>query len=591
MKTIGALIPAVLLSLAPVRVFAQDIWTEIICPSFVMSEDVMTLSVSFRNSDMAICREISGSFRVLLSEGSIDVDSIDVYLGRGSLTTVLHASEDFTVAIEGFAGEKAIHVAVNPVAVDLSGIIQSSMTLGSDTIFRITDDLTIAQGAVLTLTEGCRVMPGKNVNIIAEGVILSEGTPEAPVIFCSQNIGEPWGGIVMKNGQAVSEFRYTVLTNGGNNADFVFGHSGSQPVLMADHTSLILENVIVADNPGKAIGGSHSIVQMTACLFSRCDTGGEYHFCHVENTGSYYIDMPVNDDIPADDDNDGSYFYNVHPDAGGSVIKGCVFVNGKDDGIDHNDALLEIIDCWIEGFDNEGIAASSGHSVNVYNTLVKGCGQGIEAGYGNPEVVIDHCVLIENGTGLRFGDSYDWGCEGHITASNSIFFGNDDNIRNFDLLTQEPVPGAIDVSYSITNDPEYDAYPYCFASDPLFAENYLLLDGSPGKAAASDGSDIGLVTTLLPSNAEIEAAYQDVHVFPNPVSCNGSLFISLFDKRIQLLQIMDPAGIIVKQIDLKGYNNQFIGFSLSENNLKPGLYLLRVIKDNSLLSIKKLIIL
>jgi hypothetical protein len=101
---------------------------------------------------------------------------------------------------------------------------------------------------------------------------------------------------------------------------------------------------------------------------------------------------------------------------------------------------------------------------------------------------------LENEIGIRFGDSYDWGCNGILTVTNSIVTGNSlDNIRNYDLLLGGPQVGAISVTYSIANQPDYDDGEGCMTGVPRFTSDYRLQTDSPGSNAASDSLDMGLL--------------------------------------------------------------------------------------------------
>jgi hypothetical protein len=75
---------------------------------------------------------------------------------------------------------------------------------------------------------------------------------------------------------------------------------------------------------------------------------------------------------------------------------------------------------YIEGMRHEGIAASNGAKVIVRDSVVRGCAQGIEAGWGAPEVHVERCTLVGNGVGLRWGDEYPWQTSGSLRASGVI---------------------------------------------------------------------------------------------------------------------------------------------------------------------------
>jgi hypothetical protein len=138
-----------------------------------------------------------------------------------------------------------------------------------------------------------------------------------------------------------------------------------------------------------------------------------------------------------------------------SIIRDTVFALGEDDAIDHNDAQLLIERVWIEGFRHEGVACSNGHRAVVRDSVVRGCEQGIEAGYGAPEVIVEHCMVTDNDVGLRFGDSYDEETTGSLTVRHTIALGNRvANVRNHVEMLEGPRPDAIAITCSMVGSPE-----------------------------------------------------------------------------------------------------------------------------------------
>lgn len=352
--------------------------------------------------------------------------------------------------------------------------------------------LVVPAGTTLSIEEGTRILLGPLASITVHGRLRARGTLRRPIVFLAKERNRPWGGIEVNEGTA--EFAHTFLVNGGADPGRVFGHSSSQPVLMARRAEVALTACFFLDNPGKALGAWESRVAADRCLITRCDTGGEFSRSVVLISSSHVIDIPNGDGIPVDDDNDGFYFHSVHPHASTpSMVRDSFVITGKDDAIDHNGALLEVRNCWLEGFSNEGVAASNANWVRIFNTVVRGCGQGIEAGYGSPRVMVDHCVVVENEVGLRFGDSYDWGSRGRMVVSNSIVYDNADNVLNHDRKTGQPVPGGITISYSLVEDSDLDSSTTVWSEMPIFDDDYFLLPSSPGKGQGIDGSDIGLI--------------------------------------------------------------------------------------------------
>jgi len=566
--------------------YSKTLFAEIITKHTVKSEDLISIVVQIRNEDQSINTSINGNFQLISSPAILEIDIINIHRGVGSLTTKVNSSEDFIITIEGFTGQKGVLINNDQYTL-VNGEISSNTTWTSNDFIFINDDLTVLNDVILTIEDGCQVFLGEKTNLFIDGLMVVNGKPDNPVFFQPFSPNHPWGGINFSNSSNSSSVEYCFFVKGGNDPNHIFGHSQSQPVLMVENSSLLLSNCFILDNPGKAIGGSHSQVSLDNCVISRCDTGGEYHFCFVSINASYYIDIPNNDGIQVDDDNDGSYFYEVYP-AGTqpSSVDNCVFINGKDDGIDHNGSNLNINNCWIEGFDHEGIAASNTNNLSVYNTLVKNCEQGIEAGYGSPNVIVDHCTLVNNETGLRFGDWYDWGCYGQITATNSIIADNLDDIMNYDILTQGPVAGAINLSFSLTNDSDYLDSPNCIAGTPVFDENYYLLPGSPGIGYATDGSNLGLINPGLMISDNQRTPIFDLQIFPNPFQNRNSIRFYLEINSDVTFRVFDNYGKILFQQTyislLKG--THIIPFQNSK--MKQGLYFFTLLVNDYYISKK-----
>ena len=417
--------------------------------------------------------------------------------GRGSVTVSGGFNQDFSVDLASsyYNSNTNLQINIDTDADyrDFSGILSGDdLFWDSASVIRITADVSVPAGSKLVIAPGTRIELDHLVNITVEGEIEAAGNIEAPIYITSGNESQPWGEIDHQN--SFGDYKYTFLINGGGDPNRSFGHSDSQPVIAGDNCSLTLDHVYIIDNPGKAFGLSGSEIQIEHSLVSRCDTGGEFAFTLVNISDSYFIDMPNGDDIEADDDNDGMYL--LAPWSGGadtSLIENCVFVSGKDDAIDHNMANVLVSGCVIEDFDNEGVACSNDNFIEIYNTLVLGCEQGIEAGYGEPTVKVNHCTLLNNETGLRFGDWYNWGCFGNMTVKNTISHNNIlHNVWNYDVQSNGPKAGAITILYSLVNEAEYDTCNGCVTGSPAFTADFLLQPESPGSGSADDGLDMGI---------------------------------------------------------------------------------------------------
>jgi hypothetical protein len=265
--------------------------------------------------------------------------------------------------------------------------------------------------------------------------------------------------------------------------------------------------------------------------------GGEFHWSRLFCRDSHFMNLPNDDHIFVDGDNDGFHIDYVdpnHPEY--SVIDGCYFITGKDDAVDQHSARLKITNCWFEDFIHEGLAASGGDTVKVFNTVSLNNDTGFESAWTEggvtrgPFVLVDHCVAMGNRiAGLRIGDDYprgsfDYRC--FLKATNTVVFDNKDNIMNFISSTAAPLPGALEISYSMTNDSEYDVSPQCITGIPQFDPNDYLLPGSPGAGMGTGGSNMGRADS---STIDIGSVVIDEIMYNAPVDANSGDWIELYN--------------------------------------------------------------
>lgn len=438
-------------------------------------------------------------FHIKSSTGSFSPVEVKVKRGCGSVSFPAPSIEGVCrIDLVDLSGKvrasSTVEISNNPEVRELSGTLtDDDLYWDSLAVIRLIGSINISNGSELTVSCGTRIEIGHLVNLFIRGDINCNGTFETPVVFTSIIQDEPWGEI--RHYGSSNNYSYTFFTNGGGDPNRFFGHSDSQPVIAGDDCEIELDNCFIIDNPGKGIGGERDIVTMNGCLISRCDVGAEFGFSLLYADSCYFLDIPSDDEIEIDDDNDAlhlSLAWNGGDDP--SVISNSVFMTGKDDGIDQDGANVLITNCVIDGYTFEGVAASRDNNVEVFNTLVVNCEQGIEAGWGSPQVVVDHCVLTGNETGLRFGDWYTRVCSGYMTITNTISWENSLHpIWNYEVRSDAPVPDAILLSYSLVNDPEYDSCEGCIKGEPQFSDDYRLAKGSVGIGRAMNGKDMGLL--------------------------------------------------------------------------------------------------
>jgi hypothetical protein len=373
----------------------------------------------------------------------------------------------------------------------------SGLVWGPDEVIELPIGAQVPRGSSLTVHEGVWVLLGERANLDVSGSISVEGSQAAPVVFEALELGKPWGG-VKHDGDG--RWRWAFVLEAGADASRAFGHSRSQPALYAGPGArLDLERVAVQDCVGKGVSGREAQITMRGCMTARTDTGGEHEYVALTLEESHFMDFPTLDAPPADDDNDAIYLRGtlmLDGEPAMSRIADTTFIGGQDDGVDHNSATVELERVWIEGFAHEGVAASDGGAIWVRDSVVKGCEQGVEAGYGAPALVVERSLLWGNGVGARFGDSYQRTYEGSLTVLDTVFFENTDRcLWDFLLSTQAPGPeGAVSVSGSLCEDDTLPAGAGNARGSAVLDEGLRLAPDSPGRGIGTDGADPGLQT-------------------------------------------------------------------------------------------------
>lgn len=402
-----------------------------------------------------------GDFELPLA-ANVPVPRVTLREGRGSFSLALSRDAELFVGGPGELRSIAIRVTERPQR-RLSGTLA-----GPDLLWARDDEIildatvSVPVGATLRIEAGARVLGTPRANVDVLGALEALGEAGTPILF-SRAGGEPWGGVHV-HPNATATLRHVFITGGGGDPERVFGHSGSQAVVFADAgASLTVEGGGAVDNPGKGYSSREATIKLTDVLVSRCDTGGEHNDSALTVERSHFLEIPDADGLLDDDDNDGLYLSSGAPGQGATrpmLITDTVFAVGEDDGIDHAGALVELRGVRISSMANEGIAASNGGRISIVDAIVRRSTQGIEAGWGAPEVIVSHSLLIENRVGLRFGDDYDTESAGTLRASYvAVVESYDVPVRN--LWAGAPggprsKPEAISISCSLVGSPDWD---------------------------------------------------------------------------------------------------------------------------------------
>ena len=299
---------------------------------------------------------------------------------------------------------------------------------------RVSGKLTVPAGATLTIGSGSVVVLDPGVGMAVEGHIVVNGTMERPVVFTCQNRSSPWGGLVFEKGTSRGDFTGTIFTGSGADADW-FGHNpghGSshrheEPLLFVSNGAhLTLTDCYLVENHGQAGHGEGGYLTMTRCLVQKCITAGQYNGGAVNLNDCALVEFPSATAPFADDDNDAFYLT-----GGAHVLTNCLIGWSLDDGIDAGSGSagsVTVHHCWFESSYHEAMAWSEPRIATVTDTVALNCGQGIECGFGSPDVNAVHCLSTANVVGARFGDNYDWDYNGFLKVRDSLLLFNQRDI-------------------------------------------------------------------------------------------------------------------------------------------------------------------
>lgn len=358
------------------------------------------------------------------ARASLALDGHDVRLHRGvGVLTVTAEDAPAGVAVRAF-----------DAAVDL----------------RVEGERVVAAGETLTIAAGARVVLGAGARLVVHGTLVVAGTAQAQVLFVADDASRPWAAIDVRAGGR-AELTHAWLVAGGADADRFGGHSGSDPLVAVVGGALVMTGGGIVDGPGKALYTEDADVSLDGVVIARCDTGGEHVGSRTAQRRVHVFEIPDADGRFDDDDNDAVYLR-----LGTHTIEDAVYALGEDDAIDHNGATVDVRRVWIEGFRHEGVAASEGGVVRLEDVVVRDAAQGIEAGYGAPEVHVSRAFVTGCGVGLRWGDEYAWEISGTLAVDRSVVVDNDTNVRTDDPQAGEAPAGHVAITCSAVDTPAWD---------------------------------------------------------------------------------------------------------------------------------------
>lgn len=336
----------------------------------------------------------------------------------------------YTATVHSLAVEKKTAIEPSTAWRTVSGDIAASTDWGSDARIRISGDLRVVAGAVLTIGSGSVILVDPAVDVRVEGGIVANGSLDKPIVFTCSDRKIPWGGFVFDATPSRGEFTGTIFTGSGadedwfdNNPGHGHSHRNEQPLLyVGNGAKAVLTDCFLVENHGQGGHGENGYLTMTRCLVQKCISAGQYNGGSVTLVGCALVEFPSENAPFADDDNDGLYLT-----GGAHSLTNCLIGWALDDGVDAGSGSAGSVDvrhCWFESMCHEAMAWSESRTARVSDTVALNCGQGIECGFGSPDVNAVHCLSTGNVIGARFGDNYDWTYGGFLTVRDSLLLFN-----------------------------------------------------------------------------------------------------------------------------------------------------------------------
>jgi hypothetical protein len=349
----------------------------------------------------------------------------------------------------------------------VSADILSSVNWGEDARIRISnssdDLLTVGPAAVLTIGAGSVIVVDPDLEIAVRGQLIVNGTLDRPVVFTTQDRTVPWGGFLFDAATSSGQFTGTIFTASGadpnwfaNNPGHGESHRKEQCLFyLSEGAEVTLIDCYLTENHGQAGHGENASFNVIRSLVQKCVTTGQYNGGSVTLQDSALIEFPSYTASFADDDKDALYLT-----GGAHSLTDSLVGWALDDGVDAGSGAagsVTVDGCWIESCYHEALAWSQSRDADVLNTVTLNCGQGIECGWGAPDVTVTQCLSTANAVGTRFGDCYDWSYDGFLDVTNSLLVFNKRNVwgRAWDDWTEHLAQMHIQDNYLDAPDPNH----------------------------------------------------------------------------------------------------------------------------------------
>jgi hypothetical protein len=347
--------------------------------------------------------------------------------------------------------------------------------------YRLTADLEVPQGRVLTIEPGAVLLASGGRSIVVRGRLEARGSTASPIVFNAFACEGPWGGILFAETGTGAASPTHVL------ADAVIEHAAGVPgqggVIVPATARLLVEGCTFRALAENAIEAQSARLEVRDSLFDRI-----YEGVHATTSTVFILDSTFRDMIG---DNDAIDFDFAGVER--SRVARCLIAGSTDDGLDlaavsvdiEDNVFLDVADKAIslEGNGSQGPVAISGN-------LLAGCGTGmaLKDGVNVPDAHHNTITECEEGIHLFAKDAGPQG--GHGVFHSTIVWNNVADVKLDDKST-------VDFNYSdVGGGAPWPGTGNILAA-PRFAStarrDYSLAASSPCIGAGRDGTDMGAV--------------------------------------------------------------------------------------------------
>ncbi len=368
--------------------------------------------------------------------------------------------------------------------------------------YKVLSDITVLEGATLTIESGVIVTVSENSSLIIKGGLQIEGTKNDSVMFYPSGVSENWGGIIIDNSIAPVLISYANFENAnGNPTELSTGGA-----IQIDSCIMTIEDCSFRNGSSGGISGNNSVISIHRTHFSGFQqntieiSGGSFDMqnCQISSSKSGEVEDLVSFEKTTEVQIHYSNFY------------------GGDDIIDLDSVEYASITCnVIKEAEDKGITIGhASKNINLENNIVTNCDIGV-AIHEDSEVKLYNNVIAFNKTGLKIDNSGD----GNATSiRNTVIWRNNNEIQ-FDE------PANIDVAYCMVKG----TFPFPgqnnYFENPHFIDqwnnNFRLRDDSPlidaGWGTDCPHGDIEMMSRFdvedVDNNGSGEINYVDIGVY------------------------------------------------------------------------------